>query len=174
MTRTGRLLFAVPLAAFLAACSSSSGGGAGEGGAAAPVQGTYTIVFPALSVAVDADTILVDVFAAGEASSQCVDLINAQKGGASLPQPLVPSQPVSICSLDSAGVGSLSLGFGSYAVLVVAQKAGSDIAIGCAQQTITEASPNITVTIDDDIAKVVVPPTPCMSLSAFCANQCGM
>jgi len=171
MTRL--LLLAVALlVAPTSACSSSSSGGSGDAGPAPPVQGTYAIVFPSLSVAVDADHVLVYVFPAGEASSQCLDLVNTQRAGGSLPTSLVPSQPVSVCSLDN-GVGDLSLGFGDYAVLVVAQKNGSDIAIGCAQQAITASSPNITVTIDNDIPGVVVPSTPCTSLSAFCANQCG-
>ncbi len=169
------LLACAPLSGLLVACSSSSSAGSGDAGAAPPVQGSYTIEFPSLSVAVDSDSVLVYVFPAGDATTQCLDLIITQKGGGTLPTPLFPVQPVPICSLDSAdgGADGLSLGFGSYAVLVVAQKGGADVAIGCAQQTITAASPNITVSVDNDIPNVVVPPTSCTSLSAFCGGSCG-
>jgi hypothetical protein len=157
------------IAASVVACSSQTMTVFTDGGEAPPVEGTYTLVFPAVSVAVYAQTVQVLVFPAGDADSQCRSLILEQGLGA-LPPPVVPSQSVPICELVAPGSsGNLAVGFGSYAVLVVVQTSGEDIAIGCAEQTITAGDPNVTVTLEQS---VVPPETTCMTLSASCAGDC--
>jgi hypothetical protein len=167
------LLSVLPLpvasAFVLGACGSTTTTVFTDAGAAT-AHGTYTLVFPSLSVAVAAQTVEVLVFPAADAKWQCPTLITAQTLG-NLPTPIALATPASICGLADAGsfAGDLTVGFGSYAVLVVVQKNGAGVAIGCAEQTITAAEPNITVTLEQT---AVPPPTTCSSLSAFCANGC--
>ena len=152
------------------ACGSAATTVFTDGGQAPPAHGTYTLVFPAVSVAVYAQTVQVFVFPAADAVSQCRELITAQPLG-TLPSPAVASESLPICDLvPDGGAGSLAIGFGSYAVLVVAQNGGADVAIGCAEQTVTAEAPNVTVTLEQT---VVPPPTTCTTLSASCAGECA-
>jgi hypothetical protein len=163
------LLSFLPLLCSLAACGSTTTTVFTDAGAAS-AHGTYTLIFPSLSVAVAAKTVEVLVFAAADAQWQCPELITAQSLG-TLPAPVVSGRSLSICDLADAGslAGDLSVGFGSYAVLVVVENDGAGVAIGCAEQTITADAPNITVTLEQS---AVPPPTTCSTLAAFCANSC--
>jgi hypothetical protein len=166
----------LPLAASVAACGSSTAAPVATGPLDAgtfdsgPVAGTYTIVFPSLDFPVYADEIQVFVFAAGDAESQCIDLIQAQKGGGTLPPAIAPTQGISPCKLNG-GAGDLSIPFGNFAVLVAVERGGQDIAIGCQQQVVSATSPTMTITVDG--VGATVPTTTCTTLSAFCANSCG-
>jgi hypothetical protein len=150
----------------VAGCSSSSSADQ-DGG---PVQGSYTIEFTNVSVPVYADAIRVNVFgAAADSSAQCLSLIDAEKSGGTLPPtaPGAPAKGFAPCELIS-GAGVFTLPFGSYAVLVVAQKGGQDIARGCAEQTISAAAPSMSVPVE--ILDVTIPTTTCSSLTQRCAT----
>jgi hypothetical protein len=179
MTRSKRFLLPtmlLPLATLVAACGSTTKTVTEDAGTAV---GSYTIVFPAISVPVYADEIQVFVFPVGDGGTDCLDLLDLQEHGGTLPPTAtdttgknISTQPISPCQLDSGG-GVLSLPFGSYNLLVAVEKSGQDIAAGCAPQTISDSSPSMSVTVELLGTTGTIPSTQCKTIAAKCANTCN-
>jgi hypothetical protein len=143
--------------------------------ASSPSGGTYTITFPSTAAAVASDSVQVLVFDAGKDSASvedlCPNLVLMRKNNQQLPPRLLEVPPASPCDL-LGGSGTMTIPYGSHALLAVAEREGKDFLIGCAIENVTqnsELSP-IDLTLVDD--QSTVPATTCAQLSAFCQNKC--
>jgi hypothetical protein len=148
---------------FLLGCSSSGSGSSWN----------YTVNFESVAAAVSADTLQVDVFDAKAPQADCADLVVARRANLSLPKPAVSVPPTPICSL-AGGKGGVSVPFGTYTVLVVAQSKGQDWLIGCNTQYVTkdEDPGTLPIELTSFSDKVQVQGTACQSLSAHCSGGC--
>jgi hypothetical protein len=144
-------------------CSSKSDG---------PSTWTYTLDFQSVSAAVSVDTLEVSVFDATKEGGECSSLVEGRRTHADLPKAVATVAPA-ICDV-TRGQGSVTVGYGTYSVLVVAKHQGQDWLIGCNKQYVTKDEDPGTLPIEvtnfDDT--VLVPATTCQSLSAHCGGGC--
>jgi hypothetical protein len=135
-------------------------------------SGTYTIAFQSIAQAVQADTVHVSVFDASASPETCIDLLVKLDSHQDLPAPLVDLPPVAPCDL-AHGAGSLNAPLKMVAVLAVVAKGGGVIARGCAQKSLSQDDPNVTVEVAyANVPNNEPPSTTCASLAQFCAKQC--
>jgi hypothetical protein len=159
-----RLVF-LPL---VLACTSGSS-------ASSPSGGTYTITFPSTAAAVATDSVQVLVFDAGQDAAGvehvCPGLVQLRRTHQQLPPRLLEAPPASPCDL-LGGTGTVTIPYGSRALLAVAERGGRDFLIGCSIENVTqnsELSP-IDLTLIDD--QTTVPATGCAKSSDFCQHKC--
>jgi hypothetical protein len=140
-------------------------------GSGSPVGGSYTLDFPTVADAVATDTVQVFLYPYGDADS-CQALVEARRTTMMTPAGSTSqTQPVSPCSL-SQGSSSLSVPFGNYSFLAIAQSQGADLLLGCAAQTISDTNSVVSIPLTLASETASIPTTACMTLSAFCAKQC--
>jgi hypothetical protein len=140
-------------------------------GSGSPVGGSFTVDFPTVADAVATSTVQVFVYPYS-APDSCQTLVEARRTTQASPSgSRAETQPTSPCSL-SGGSGSLSLPFGEYSFLAVAQSSGTDLLLGCAAQTLSDTNSVVTIPLTLASETVSVPATSCTTLSAFCAMQC--
>jgi len=153
-------------AAVLVALAAGAGCGSGK-----PVGGSFTVDFPTVADAVATDTVQVFVYTYADAST-CQDLFETQRTTQTSPTSFVAqTQTTSPCDLAS-GSGTLSVPFGSYSFLAVAQSGGMDLLIGCAAQTISDTNSVVSIPLTLESNTTAIPSTSCADLSAFCSMQC--
>ncbi len=163
----GRLVLVPALAMVLAACSPGTQ-------PSEPSGGTYTIAFPSTAMAVTTDTVQVFVFSVAkeQVATLCPDLVLKRSSNQDLPPPLIEGPEVSPCDL-LAGRGSITIPYGTRAVLAIGRRGGADFLVGCAIQTVTENS--LTVPIDLTlVSKNLSLPSAggCARLADRCAGKC--
>jgi hypothetical protein len=158
-------------ASVVVACSSGTTTKYIEAG---PTSGTYTITFPSTAAAVATDTVQVLVFDAGTSDSGniCFELITKRKSNQQLPTPIVTTAPTTPCDLELNGAGAVTIPFGNVAVLVAAQRQGTDFLLGCAVQSLSSDNPTVNVSLTLAGAGVSVPPSTCTNLSPHCKGNC--
>jgi hypothetical protein len=140
-------------------------------GSGAPVGGTFTIDFPTVADAVASSTVQVFVYPFGKATS-CQTLVEARRTTLMTPPGSVAMTPTtSPCDFTKGG-GTLSVPFGDYSFLAVAQAGGTDLLLGCAAQTISDTNSVVSIPLTLASETVSVMPTQCASLSAFCGKSC--
>jgi hypothetical protein len=150
------------LLAFAGACACGSG---------SPVGGSFTVDFPTVADAVATGTVEVFVYPYS-ASNGCQTLVEARRTTSMSPMGFTTeTQPTSPCTL-SQGSGSLSLPFGQYSFLAVAQSNGTDLLLGCAAQTISDTNSEVTIPLTLASETASVGTTSCMTLASFCSKQC--
>jgi hypothetical protein len=140
-------------------------------GSGTPVGGSFTLDFPTVADAVAADSVQVFVYPFSTSNS-CESLVESRRTNAMSPAGFTTeTQPATPCSL-MGGSGSLSVGFGSYSFLAVAQKSGTDFLIGCAAQTLSDTNSNVGIPLTLASETASVPATSCSMLSTFCSKKC--
>jgi hypothetical protein len=140
-------------------------------GAGTPVGGSYNVDFPTLADAIASDSVQIFVYPYS-ASNSCQVLIEAYRTNLSAPTSFTSeTQPVSSCSFLK-GSASLSVPFGEYSFLAVAENQGNDFLVGCAAQTLSDTNSVVDIPLTLASETVSVPSTSCMTLSAFCAKSC--
>jgi hypothetical protein len=143
-------------------------------GSGSPVGGTFTVDFPTVADAVATSTIQVFVYPFAAATS-CQALFEARETTKMTPAGSVAqTSTTSPCDLKS-GSGSLSVPFGSYSFLAVAQGGGcttGDLLIGCAAQTISDTNSVVSIPLTLETNACAVPTTSCTTLSSFCSKSC--
>jgi hypothetical protein len=138
-----------------------------------PAAGQYQIDFPSVLAAVDSDSVEVYQFDATQAGADCLSLMVARSAKAALPAApalLADTGAVDTCSLTPDG-GSLGVTFGQRSLLVVTQRCGQDLLLGCAQTDFAVGSGPVTVYLA--LSKIgQLPANGCTSLSQKCGGGC--
>lgn len=158
--RKGVSLGCVGIVTGALACGSST---------ADPTRGEYNVEFPSTAAAVATDALILRVFDA-PAQDACQDLVHRIRTRQSIPDPLVEAPRGAPCA--PAPLEPIDVSYGKRAFLVIGQRQGQDLLIGCAVQDVFENSPPPTVTLALIDSGVRVEPTQCVALSDRCAGRC--
>jgi hypothetical protein len=136
----------------------------------APTPWPYVIDFQSKDAAVSVDTLEVSLFDA-EAGG-CAALVSKRRSDQAL-RPIAHESALDLCDLVESRASRLVAPYGDVSVLVVAKKEGRPLLIGCGEQHPAAASgdpPVVTLTNFDDT--VVVRPSACATIAAYCAKHC--
>ena len=153
---------AVVLGVAAAACGSSKGD-------AAPTAWPYWIDFQSKDAAISVDTLEVSVFDA--AAGGCPALVSKRRSDEI--DPIAHEPSIAVCDVLERRAGRLVAAYGDVSVLVVARKGDRPILIGCSEQhpaSVAGEPPVVTLTNFDET--VIVRPSACASVAAYCAKQC--
>jgi hypothetical protein len=151
-------------ALLVAACGSS------EGRRAPPTTWSYGIDFQSKDAAVSVDTLEISLFDAS--AGGCAELVAMRRSDADL-SPIARVDSVALCDVLGDHAGALTGPYEAVSVLVVAKKAGKELLIGCAAQAAAPMEgdvPVVTLTNFDDT--VIIMPSACKSVAAYCAHAC--
>jgi hypothetical protein len=112
------------------------------------------------------------VLGAGDASaaSACETLVEQSRTNNLMASPVASSKIVTPCDL-MGGKGTVSVPYGNYAFLAVAQTSPNvDFLVGCVEQTISSSNTMVTIPLTLAGATDSVPMTSCTTLSQACAT----
>jgi hypothetical protein len=149
--------------AMMAACSSKT---------APPSEGSITVAFPSTAAAVATTDVQLYVFDPGDAGPTiCPQLLQLERSQQTLPTTIMTTPAISPCDLAS-GIGTFTIPYGTYAVLAIAQQAGSDFLIGCAIESVEKNSDAVPIDLALVSDTVSVPASTCTALSMYCSGDC--
>lgn len=128
-----------------------------------------SLAFPSLQAALVVDVVEVQVL---PPSRGCDLLMQDRRTNAPLPQPVVTTGDVNVCSFLS-GNAKLVAPLGDHVLLAIARRGNEELFSGCVQQTIGDGDAVLPITLSrSGNAQPDLPATDCASLADLCANRC--
>lgn len=139
-------------------------------------EGEYVIRFPSTASAIATDTIVFNAFLINDLDgpTKCADLIarRAQggQGQTQLPARTLETSTKTCDYFNNAR--TFQLDYGTYAFLVVGQRAKVDVLVGCNVQIIGEGNAAVALELFPITKAYTEVPTTCSGLAQFCNGGC--
>ena len=136
---------------------------------AEPTSGSYVVQFPSTAAAVATDALTLRVYDA-PTQDTCQDLVHRVRTRQVVPPVIAEAPRGGPCAPNP--IEPLAVGYGNRAFMVVGERQGQELLIGCTVQEVFEGSPQPTISLALIDSGVRVEPTTCVALSDHCAGRC--
>ena len=130
-----------------------------------------SVAFPSETMAILTDTLETSVFSVSR-DDACEDIFERRRTNQNLPEPMLRTAPTSVCSLVDGSAGTVDVGFGTRAFLVIGRRKGSELLMGCEVAYVDDRTPPPVVRLTLFDPGAILPTTTCDSVSARCGGRC--